>query len=74
MRRARAECRKGGKPIIMLGDKTGEAVRTCGLMDIIMNLPYSVMFLVDLKGVVEASKVPERGILCVGFCHGSICY
>ena len=65
MHRARAESRKGEKPIIMLGDRTGEVVSTFGLMDIIMNLPYSVMFLVDSKGGVEAVKVTDRGILCV---------
>ena len=65
MHRARAESRKGGKPIIMLGDMTGEVARTFGLLDIIINLPYSAMFLVDMKGVVETVKVTGRGILCV---------
>ena len=34
-------------------------------MDIIIHLAYSVMFLVDRKGVVEGVKVNGRGILGV---------
>ena len=39
--------------------------RSFGLVDIIIHLAYSVMFLVDRKGVAEAVKVTGRGILGV---------
>ena len=47
----------------MLGDRTGKVARTFGLVDIIIHSVYSVMFLVDRKGVVEAVKVTGKGIL-----------
>ena len=57
--RAQADSRKDEKPITMLGDRTGEVVaRTFGLLNIIIiHLAYGAMFLVHMKGVVEAVKV-----------------
>ena len=49
----------------MLGDRTGVVARTFGLVDIIIHIAYSVMFLVDRKGVVVGVKVTGRGILGV---------
>ena len=47
----------------MLGDRTGKVARIFGLVDIIIHSVYSVMFLVNRKGVVEAVKVTGKGIL-----------
>ena len=53
-------CRKGGLPITTLGDRNGKVVRTFGLLDIIIHLAYSAMFLVDIKRVGEAVRVTCR--------------
>jgi len=56
----------GGAPAVpMLGDTTGEVSKMFGVLDTITHLAYSAMFLIDMKGLVQAVKVYGCGGLAI---------
>ena len=58
--------RNGGAPAVpMLGDTTGEVAKMFGVLDTFTHLAYSAMFLIDMKGLVQAVKVYGWGGLAI---------
>ena len=59
--------RNGGAPVVsMLGDTTGKVAKIFGVLDTVTHLAYSSMFLIDMKGLVQAVKVYGWGGLAIG--------
>merc|ERR1739844_188263 len=59
--------RNGGAPAVsMLGDTTGDVAKMFGVLDTITHLAYSAMFLIDMRGLVQAVKVYGWGGLVIG--------
>jgi len=54
------EKRKGGGPMIMLSDVTGEVSRTFGVLDTKSHLAYNALFVVDSQRIVQASYITSN--------------